>query len=47
MRRKKSHPMNAMENGLTSQFTKRVTINPLGFLPTWTIEPKSTLSIIG
>ena len=47
IRRKKSQAKKAMLNGLTIQLTKRVTNSPLGFLPTLTTEPKSTLSIIG
>ena len=45
--RKNTHEIRAIENGLTSQFTKRVTASPRGFLPTSRMAPKSTLIIIG
>jgi len=44
---KKSHPRNAMENGLTTQFTKRVTRRPPGFLPAVFRLVRSIRSIIG
>jgi hypothetical protein len=42
-----SHASSAMLNGLTTQFTNNVTINPFGFLATPPMALKSTLSIIG
>jgi hypothetical protein len=36
-----------MENGLTSQLTNSVTINPAGFRPTLRIAPKFTFIIMG
>ncbi len=36
-----------MENGFTSQFTKRVMKRPRGRRPTWRMAPKSTFIIMG
>ena len=36
-----------MENGLTSQFTARVTARPAGLRPTFRMEVKSTFIIMG
>ncbi len=44
---KKSQPRKAIENGLTSQFTKSVTQRPFGFFRTPAMLVKSILSIIG
>lgn len=44
---KNSQPRKAIENGLTSQFTKRVTNRPVGRRPTPRIDAKSIFSIIG
>ena len=44
---KKSHARKAIENGLTSQFTKSVTRRPFGFFRTPRMLVKSILSIIG
>ena len=45
--RKNSQPKKAMEKGFTIQFTNRVTNSPLGRFPTFLIDAKSILSIIG
>jgi hypothetical protein len=46
-RRKNTHAISAIENGLTSQFTKSVTKRPRGRRPTLRIAPKSTFITMG
>ena len=47
MCRKKSQARNAIENGLTTQFTNKVTSKPRGLCPTRRIDAKSTFIIMG
>jgi len=44
---KNSPARRAMENGLTSQLTRRVTNSPRGRFPTFRTDAKSTFIIIG
>jgi len=47
MPRKKSHPMSAIEKGVTSQFTNRVTSKLRGWRPAVRMEAKSPFIIMG